>query len=403
MKKDRGYILFVGGLLVLLIVFLLLQPSQVSWTPTYSKKHSMPFADRALFERLEDVFPDQPIEVRYVPAYELEKEVLPDSNVETVANYLLIRGFAAYDEYDTKAICRMAKAGHHVFMTGEGLDGAMADTLGIHTEMVMYTGDDLFASPDSIRLNFEHPDLHTENGFVMRPGENDLYISIPDSVTDVEVLGRNSAGNPVFVQKRVGKGAIYFHSVPLAFTNYYLLPQNNSGYISRCFSYLPVAPVYWDEYYKVGRQGAGTPIRVLLQTPALKTALVLTLALVLVYMLFQSKRRQRIIPVIKPFENSTLQFVGTVARLYYNRGEHTSLAKKKTMYFMERLRIRYQTPIDWVSEDSIQAVSARSGVNEAGTRTVFRFSHHLRMATHVTEKELIDYNKLVEEFWKKAQ
>ncbi len=236
----------------------------------------------------------------------------------------------------------------------------------------------------------------------MRPGENDLYISIPDSATDVEVLGRNSAGNPVFVQKRVGKGAIYFHSVPLAFTNYYLLPQNNSGYISRCFSYLPVAPVYWDEYYKVGRQGAGTPIRVLLQTPALKTALVLTLALVLVYMLFQSKRRQRIIPVIKPFENSTLQFVGTVARLYYNRGEHTSVDKKDDVF--------YGTAADTVpNSDRLGERRQHSGrecplgVNEAGTRAVFRFSHHLRMATHVTEKELIDYNKLVEEFWKKAQ
>lgn len=387
----------------MLLLFLVLQPGQISWNPTYSKKHSLPFGDRALFELLGDLFPGQPIEASYVPAYELEEALLPDSTSETVANYLLIRGYAMYDEYETEAMLRMAEAGSHVFMTGLDLGGTMADTLNIHTEMQLFQGEDLFADADTLRLNFEHPDLHTENGFAMRPGENDLHIVISDSAQGIEVLGRNSEGNPVFVQKRVGKGAIYFHCVPLAFTNYYLLPGNNDGYISRCFSYLPVAPVYWDEYYKVGRQGAHTPIRVLLNAPALKTALILLVSLVLLYMLFQSKRRQRIIPVIKPFENSTLQFVGTVARLYYNRGEHTSLAKKKVMYFMERLRIKYQTPVDFMNEESIQAISARSGVDEAVTRAVFRYSHHLRMAAHVTEKELIDYNKQVEAFWKKAR
>lgn len=387
----------------MLIVFLLLQPGQVSWNPTYSKKHTLPFGDRALFELLGDLFPGQPVEATYIPAYELEGKIAPDSTSETAANYLLIREYALYDEHDTKAMLHMAEAGSHIFMTGTELGGTMKDTLGIHTEMQLFQGGDLFADPDTLRLNFEHPDLHTENGFAMRPGENDLHIVIPDSVEGIDVLGRNSEGDPVFVQKRIGKGAVYFHCVPLAFTNYYLLPGNNSGYISRCFSYLPVAPVYWDEYYKVGRQGAATPIRVLLINPALKTALILTLSLVLVYMLFQSKRRQRIIPVIKPFENSTLQFVGTVARLYYNRGEHTSLAKKKVMYFMERLRIKYQTPVDFLDEDSIQAISARAGVGEAVTRAVFKYSHHLRMATHVTEKELIEYNKQVEEFWKQAR
>lgn len=403
MKKDRGYILFVGGLLVLLIVFLLLQPDQISWNPSYSHKHTLPFGSRAVYERLEDLFPEQPIEATYVPAYEMAQTLLPDSGSSTDANYLLVRHYASFDEYDTKAICRMVEAGAHVFIAAEGIAGPLADTLGINVQMEMFKGEDLFADPDTLYLNFDHADLHTEKGFAMRPGENDLYVVVPDSVKDVEVLGRNSWENPVFVRKNKGKGAIYFHSVPLAFTNYYLLPQNNSGYVSRCFSYLPVAPVYWDEYYKAGRQGAGTPIRVLLQKPALKMALIVTLALVLVYMLFQSKRRQRIIPVMKPFENSTLQFVGTVARLYYNRGEHTSLAKKKVMYWMERLRLRYQTRIDFTDEESLLAVSARSGVDVEETRKVFRFSHHLRMAVNVSEKELIEYNKLVEEFWKKAR
>lgn len=402
MKKDRGYIIFVGVLLVLLIVFLLLQPAGISWNPTYSKRQTAPFADRALFERLEDIFPGEPVEARYVPAYELERELYSDSGSVKPLNYLLIRGVASFDKYDTDALCRMADAGAHIFITGEQIGGKLADTLRIDTEFEMLQIQSAFGPSDSLRLNFENPAFHTEKGYGMRSGENKMYVSVPDSVDDIEILGKNTNGNPVFVRKQMGEGAIYFHSVPLAFTNYYLLPANNSGYIARCLSYLPVAPVYWDEYYKVGRQGASTPIRALLQVPALKTAWILVLTLALLYMLFQGKRRQRIIPVLRPFENSTLQFVGTVARLYYNRGDHTSLAKNKVRFFVERLRNRYHIAIVLTDEECIKAIAARSGVGEAGTRDVFRFSHHLNSAISVTEKELIDYNKRVEEFWRKA-
>ena len=399
MKDDRVYLILVGGLLLGLIAFLLLQPEKISWDPTYTKRKTEPFADRALYERLDDIFPGQPVETLYVPAYEFAKT---RDSADTGINYLLIRGNAHFDDFDVRALCEMAAAGNHIFLTGETIGGKLADTLRIQTEFQAWEGQDIFADPDTIRLNFTDTALYNSQGYGMRPGENSRFVSIPDSVKDVEPLSLNSRGNPVLVRKQFGRGAIYFHCVPLAFTNYYLLRGQHAGYIARCFSYLPVAPVYWDEFYKVGRLESATPIRVLLQQPALKLAWVMLLVFVGLFLLFQSKRRQRIIPVIKPFENSTLQFVGTVARLYYNRGDHTVLAKKKVTYFLERLRTRYQLPIELLNEESIKAVSDRTGVDLALTKAVLGHTHHIQTATHITEKELIAYNARVEEFWQKA-
>lgn len=403
MKQDRIYIILVLGLFLLLMVFLWMQPTEISWNHTYTKKDTQPFASKAVYELLGyDVFPGQTVTPLYIPASELERDLRPDSASGKTMNYLLIRDMVSFDEYDTKALCQLADAGNHIFVSGQYAYGPLADTLGISTQYQAWNGQDIFADPDTIRLNFHAP-FNVERSYGMRPGDNTMYIYIPDSVKDVEVLGRNSLSNPVFVKKRLGRGYIYFHSVPLAFTNYYLLQAGNSGYVSRCFSHLPVAPVYWDEYYKVGRQGASTPIRVLLQHPALKMAWILILLFGLLYMLFQSKRRQRIIPVLKPFENSTLQFVGTVARLYYNRGDHTSLAKKKVTYFLERLRLRYQMPVDLLDPACMEAIGSRAGVDAETTKAVFAFTHHIRMANNVSERELIDYNKKVEEFWKRAK
>ena len=129
MKKDRAYIVFVAGLFVLFISLLLLQPDSVSWNPTFTKKDKLPFASRAVFERLQDIFPDRPVEAVYVPAAEFEKE-WDEEAVAPAMNYILVRQKAVYDEFDRRAICRLAAAGNHVFIAGGDLDDAMGDTLG---------------------------------------------------------------------------------------------------------------------------------------------------------------------------------------------------------------------------------------------------------------------------------
>ena len=63
MKQDRGYIILVVGLFLLLVVGLMLQPEKISWNATYTKTEKSPFASRAVYELLPDLFPGQPIDV----------------------------------------------------------------------------------------------------------------------------------------------------------------------------------------------------------------------------------------------------------------------------------------------------------------------------------------------------
>ena len=403
MKQDRVYIALVVGLFLLLVVGLMLQPEKISWNHTYTKSDKTPFASRAVYELMPDLFPGQPIEALYIPPAELAEKVNADSTNKKRFNYIFIGDYTSFGPYDSRAIAALAAKGNHIFIAAENIVGHLADSMGVYTGYQPMEIAPDFAQPDSVKLNFHDTALYSKRSFSMRPGENDSYISISDSVEDVTVLGRNTKGNPVFVEKKIGDGYIYFNSVPLAFTNYYLLPGNNSGYISRCFSYLPVAPVFWDEFYKVGRKESQSELRVILKTPALKMAYITAIILIALYMLFQSKRRQRIIPVILPFENSTLKFVETVSRLYYNKGDHTSLAKKKLIYLLEKLRIKYQVPVELKQEDSILAISARSGVDEEATRRLFISMRHIQVTSSISEKELIEFNKIVEEFWGKAK
>jgi hypothetical protein len=46
-------------------------------------------------------------------------------------------------------------------------------------------------------------------------------------------------------------------------------------------------------------------------------------------MVFEAKRRQRIIPIIDVPQNTSVIFVKTIGQLYFNKKEHLTIAQRK--------------------------------------------------------------------------
>ncbi|MBL0018352.1 MAG: hypothetical protein IPP17_18390 [Bacteroidetes bacterium] len=136
----------------------------------------------------------------------------------------------------------------------------------------------------------------------------------------------------MFIRIDMGEGSFYLHSVPLMFTNYFMVDPVNNQYISKALSFLPVQDVIWDEYFKPGKVKTDSPVGHLLEQPALRWAWILALAGVLLFMVFESKRKQRIIPVIEPLNNTTLEFTKTVGILYFAHGDHKDISEKKIKF-----------------------------------------------------------------------
>ncbi|MDT8348035.1 MAG: DUF4350 domain-containing protein, partial [Flavobacteriaceae bacterium] len=121
---------------------------------------------------------------------------------------------------------------------------------------------------------------------------------------------------------------------PQAYTNYYLL-NGNKDYAALSFSYIQHRSLYWDNYKKAGRIVITSPMRFVLSQTSLKWAYYLTIATLLVFVIFKAKREQRIIPVLAPLENSSVAFAKTVGSLYYQHKDYSDLIQKKTNYFLE--------------------------------------------------------------------
>jgi hypothetical protein len=213
------------------------------------------------------------------------------------------------------------------------------------------------------------------------------------------VIARNDLGNPVALRVKWGKGYMVLCSTPMVFTNIYLLSANNSDFISGLLSYIPNAPVEWTEYYHVGRWESQTPLRFILTTEPLRWAYYLTLITVLCFMIFEMKRKQRIIPVITPLANTTLQFVSTIGNLYYQSKEHRSIAEKKILFLLEQVRSRYFVSTTKIDSSFISTVSKKSGKPEEEVKQLFKLIETIRSQDQIDAETLMKLNERIEKFY----
>ena len=277
------------------------------------------------------------------------------------------------------------------------------------------------------------------SGVKMRdPGKKDsslyeyFYLPLSNSFTSYDttltkVLGVNESGEPNFIVMFEGKGRIFLHCEPRAFSNYFLLQKNNYEYLQKAFGYVRPYPdhVYWNNYYvklhskaqaerRRGSGGGGSggngsgsndpdsfnSLSEIMSHPSLATAFWLALILLLLYILFGLKRRQRIIEMIKPNDNTTVTFTETVGRLYLQKKDNKNIADKMVTYFNEYIRNNYFLNTNLVNTEFMSTLSRKSGVPFEKVETLYRSIGHSQHAAVIDDYELLSLNEQIQNFYK---
>jgi hypothetical protein len=209
--------------------------------------------------------------------------------------------------------------------------------------------------------------------------------------TRAVVLGMNNHGMANFIRMDIGKGHLFLHAVPLVFSNFFLLRGNNREYVEKMLSYLPgdAEYLYWDEYYKIGRGGSSTPLRVILTKPELKWAYLVALFSMILFMVFQSRRRQRVIPVIPPVVNNTVDFVETVSHVYLNDHNHRNIALKKITYLFEHIRSRFFLNTQMIDDLFAEKLSQKSGMPLPETKSMVELIQYVRVEEKISDQHLL--------------
>jgi hypothetical protein len=392
----KGYKIFFIVFLCLLTLYIIAEvnkPKPIDWTVTLSKGDKNPYGGFILFNQLKDLFPAAAIQTYRQPVYD---QVNNSSDSNTA--YVLCSETMGLSDNDVEEMLNYVSEGNYVMLSAFRVSKNLLDTLHVKTDAV-YT----LVNKDSTYLDFTNPALRANKGYTFRKSMIDDYFSSFDTASSV-VLGTNSLHHANFIQMNIGSGKIFMHANPIVFSNYFILHHDNADYTSKVISYLPasVSKIFYDEYYKLGPLGAGSPLRFFLSNEYLRWALRLSLFGMLVYVFFEMKRRQRIIPVITPLRNSTLDFIKTVATVYLQQKDNNSIALKKIAYFLEFIRSRYFLPTTIVDENFIEQLSRKSGVQKDEVNKLFDMVADVQLSPRVSDNQLLMLNHNIDQFYKQV-
>lgn len=392
--KPNKYLLFLLATVVAYGLFEYYRPKPIDWNPTYINKDKIPFGTKIVFDLLPDLMNQQPVTTLRLPVY----NHLSDSTLPARSNYIFVCHSLQLTPFDRAKLLAYVQRGNTVFLSAYEFPDTLATLLGFRADLKTPTLRDT-----TLGMNFTNPVLKNRSDYHFRHDDGRNFL-VTTKAANTTVLGRNARNEPIFLKIRYGKGHFYIHNLPIAFTNFYVLDSSTADYAYKALSYLPPQPTYWDEYQKQGRFDANEQslLRFVITQPPLAWAYYLTVAGLLLYVIFAGKRTQRIIPVVEPLKNTSLDFVQTVGQLYYQQADHSNLARKKIQYFLTYVREQFGLSTNIPDEEFKQTLARKSGVSEEDVQALFRqiaFSQQQMMS----EYDLLRLNELIEKFYETAK
>lgn len=393
--------LYLAGIFLLVLIILLIDTFRVkptNWKPTYYLDHKNPF-DLYVFNReIKNIIPENRISRILSTPYEYIQ------NQTDTVNYLMIRQ-NMYFIGDT-VILEKVKEGSNLFVSSENFVRNITDSLALkYTEA---DSDLSLKKLDVLTLSLTNKNWSKAN-YKMKPVNNTFAFVDADAATTT-ILGTEKLPDgkiyPNFLKIKYGKGYVFIHNQPQVFTNHALLSeQSSAGYVAHLLSYIPKdRPVVWFVQGQTSNPNAPkneTGLSVVFRYPALRAVWLLLVYGLLLYIFFNSKRRQRIVPVIKPLRNTTVEFVQTIGNLYYQQGNTANVIEKKIVFFLDRIRKGYFIDTSKLDERFAEKLKSKSEKDIELITEIIDFINEFRKNKTAEKKDLIHINKLIEAFWDK--
>jgi hypothetical protein len=391
MTRDWKYLAYLGALAVLVAAVLLTKSTQHDWRLSFSHLDKEPYGTYVLNRLLPSAFPDRILKNSYKTIYELK------DSIASTDNLLIISSRFNPDREDTNVLLRKIEEGASAFISASHFFGSFADTLGLQTGDSFFQGENTLTMDDSAALHLAFAHADTLAAYPFRRGNIPNYFKKIDSVR-ATVLARNDFHQPVAVRINKGKGQLILSCTPYMFTNIYMLAGNNQHFVSSLLSYLPEGNVWRTEFYHLGRMETATPLRFILTNEPLRWAYYISIVSLLLFILFEAKRKQRIIPVIKPLANTTLEFVATIGNLYFQRGDHKNIAEKKIQFFFDYVHSHYSLSTTQRDESFILALAKKSGTEKEVVKDLVWHINSILERDSIRAEDLILLNTQLQRF-----
>lgn len=388
--KDLKLYLTLGVLLLGLYLFVEYnRPAPVDWTPTYQKTDKIPFGTYILYQELPSLF-KKGVQSSRQSLY----ETLLRANG---ANLLILAPKINISAADYQKLYEHLKKGNNIFIAASDFNRTFLDSLHLETGI-----SEVLFTKDSLKFHFLNKQLAPDQYYQFDRGIGASYFNKIDTAK-ATVLGTNNKGEANFLRYKVGKGSLYLLASPDFFTNYALLESKGPSYAAQLLSYLdPDRLLIYDEYMLLGMRGQQSLLRFIFSTPSLKWSYYIMLTSLVLFVLFEIKRRQRIIPLIDPMKNTSVEFVKVVSSVYFQQHDNNDIAEKKVLYFLQFIRANYRLKTNDLDNEFKAVLIARSGVASYVIDQILHYIIAINQGQQLSDQELITFNNYIEQFYEQS-
>ena len=400
-KKANIYIVIS---VVTLIVLMLLQynkPKEINWFPSFVSQHKIPFGTYVLKDVMGKIFQDKAQQVNVPPFEFLNQEV------EASGTYFFVNDKVEFGEAELNTLLDWTSKGNTLFIASAGFEEQLTDTLHLKTSS-LYAD---FGDEQKQRHRLTNPQLKTEDGYIFDKDNYSLFFKSIDTINTkivglVSTISKNDSLSKEqynVIKQPFGKGQIILSTFPKAFTNYFILKDNNKNYTAGLLSYVDSSQnIYIDNHYKSGKSFYTSPMYIFLNTKEFKWAYYLALLGALIYVVFEGKRKQRAIPIVAPLQNQTLAFTRTIADMYFEKNEKKSIIEHKIAYFLEYVRTHFYLSTLKQNDVFYQHLAMRSNHTKEEVKILFSYMEQLSTSIEPTDESLKKLNSLIEKFKARA-
>ncbi|GGI22981.1 DUF4350 domain-containing protein [Pedobacter mendelii] len=389
----KGYKIYFAIGLTLILVYLVAQfnkPTPTDWSPSYLKKDKIPYGTFILYNRIKDVLPKAKVKPSVLPIYNTVKT----QNFKNSA-YLIVAPIIDINKVDFEQLKKYMLAGNKVFIASYDL--------GNYTRKALKLKVATSFSQNGSSLNFTNPNLKTVVNYGFEKGIGSNYFSEIDK-DKATILGIDANNKPNFVRYDYGKGSLFLIAGPGFYSNFNLLDKYGAEYAAKTLSYIQGSEnLIFDEYFTIAKTGETYILRVFFKHPELQYAYYLCIFSLLLFVFYEIKRRQRIIPILDPYTNTSVAYAHVVGSVYYHQRNNLDIAIKKINYLMEHLRSRYYLKTNDIQKDFSETLKLKTGINETLAKTLTRYFMHVPNLTEFSDADLIGLNDIIEQFYKNTK
>lgn len=404
--KKRLYIL-IGIYLSIIVFFIWLTPRKVNWRDSFDINNKSPYGMYVFANEMDEILEET----------ELSEESLYNSVEymdDTLANYLFVTNEFYPSEIELRNLLEWVAWGNNAYISANSFSIGLLDSLNISSNyaymgIVQEIGNPFGESNLKVAMG-DTAMNHPNSDFIYKKQSSLIYFeSAYDSLPPITIHAvAENASNPksaiypwefpILVSQKYGEGRIFMHSLPYAFSNYYMLSDPNQNFAAQSISVLPDQLTYIDTYYKPFKRSDQVTFSTFLSQRAFKWAFIFGVSLLFMYLFFKIKRTQRMIPIVRPPENRSLEFATTIGDLYFHTDDRKDLFRKMEKHFKEFLKQKYYIHNFMGTMPEMEYLAIKSGKTIGLISTINTMFNQLR-AGGASEADILKLSQKLHQFY----